>query len=244
MLALVPFEATDFSVRSSQAEVMDEPTVAPSDYARCLSELATVNALTFTHAPTLAWLTRQLARVEKRPLVILDVAFGQGDLLRAIWSWAQERGVEVELHGVDLNPRSAAMARAATPSEMNITFHTGDVFQHQPARRPDFIVSSQFTHHLGDEELARFVTWLDATAAEAWLVVDLERSKPATWGFRALCTVAGFHPIVKRDGLVSIARSLRPAEWSSLLERAGVDAQVSRRFPFRLCIESTSQARS
>lgn len=238
MTALAPLEAFDFSLRSTQPEVMDEPSVAPGEYAQCLRDLAAVNALTFTHAPTLAWLSRQVARVERRPLVIMDVAFGQGDLLRAIWKWAQQRGLEVELHGVDLNPRSAALARASTPAEMNIAFHTGDVFAHVPTRRPDFIVSSQFTHHLSDEDVARFVRWLDETAACGWFVVDLERHALATYGFRALCEVAGFHPIVKRDGLVSIARSFRKDEWCALVSQAGVEARVTRSFPFRLCISS------
>ena len=219
--------------RSSQAEAMDEPQVSAGDYRRCLRDLARVNRLTFMHRPMLAWLDRVVPR--DRPVRIFDVAFGQGDLLRAIWQWAKAKGLEVSLEGIDLNPRSAAMARDATPPGMNISYLTGDVFTH--AGRADFIVSSQFTHHLDDAQLIRFVRWLEASAATGWFVTDLERSEFAYRAFPALCAFMGVHELVERDGLVSIARSLRRDEWRDLLRRAGVGAQVRRHLPFRLGVE-------
>ena len=224
--------------RSVQPEVMDEPGVSAHDYQRCLRDLAQVNRLTFTHRPVLAWLDRVLPR--DRPVVILDVAFGQGDLLRAIARWAKARGIEVTLQGIDLNPRSAAMARDATPPDLDITYLTGDVFTHAPAERPDFIISSQFTHHLDDEGVVRFVQWLRATAKSGWFLTDLERHELAYRGFPLLCALAGWHAIVRRDGMVSIARSLRRPEWEDLLGRADVSAQVRRHVPFRLSVEGAA----
>jgi 2-polyprenyl-3-methyl-5-hydroxy-6-metoxy-1,4-benzoquinol methylase len=232
ILAL-PLPVFSLAERSTQAEVMDEPHVSANDYRRCLRDLARVNRLTFTHRPILAWLDRVLPR--DRPVRILDVAFGQGDLLRAIWQWAKARGLDVSLEGIDLNPRSAAMARDATPPQMNISYLTGDVFAH--ANRADFIVSSQFTHHLDDAQLIHFVRWLEASATTGWFVTDLERSELAYRAFPVLCALAGFHDLVERDGLVSIARSLRRDEWKDLLGRAHVSAQVRSHLPFRLSIE-------
>jgi 2-polyprenyl-3-methyl-5-hydroxy-6-metoxy-1,4-benzoquinol methylase len=231
----LPFPLPVFTLagRSTQAEVMDEPQVSANDYRRCLRDLAQVNRLTFTHRPILAWLDRVLPR--DRPVRILDVAFGQGDLLRTIWQWAKSRGLEVSLEGIDLNPRSAAMARDATPPRMKISYLTGDVFAH--AARADFIVSSQFTHHLDDALLLRFVHWLEASATMSWFITDLERSEFAYRAFPWLCALTGFHDLVERDGLVSIARSLRRDEWKDLLDRAHVNGQVRRHLPFRLSVE-------
>jgi hypothetical protein len=48
----------------------------------------------------------------------------------------------------------------------------------------------------------------------------------------------GWHPIVRQDGQLSIARSYRPDEWAAVLDAAGVSqARVYRAFPFRLCVE-------
>jgi hypothetical protein len=48
------------------------------------------------------------------------------------------------------------------------------------------------------------------------------------------------HRIVRQDGTLSIARSIRPNEWPQIITRAGVDQKIvniARRFPFRVCVE-------
>lgn len=214
---------------------MDEPHLSEGDYRRCLQELAQVNRLTLTHRPVLRWLERRI--VPGQPVVILDVAFGQGDLLRAIWGWAKARGLEVKLYGVDLNPRSAELAAEATPEGMDITWQTGDVFTHAPSVKPDFIVSSQFTHHLDDGQIVQFVKWLEQTARVGWFLTDLERHPVAYRAFPLLCAVAGWHDIIRHDGQVSIARALSHPEWEHLVSRASSHARVRRAFPFRVSVE-------
>lgn len=216
---------------------MNDPQVGEGEYRRCLRELAQVNRLTLTHRPVLQWLERVVPA--GRPAVILDVASGHGDLLRAIAAWAKERGVKVSLHGIDLNPRSAAMAREATSPDLDINYQTGDVFTFVPERQPDLIVSSQFTHHLEDGEVTRFVRWLEDHARIGWFLTDLERNPIAYRAFPLLCAVAGWHDIIKYDGQVSIARSFNRGEWEQLVSCAGVKAQVRRSFPFRLSVTNT-----
>ena len=83
----------DLSVRAELAELMDAPELDEATYQRCLHDLAAVNRVTFTHRPTLRWLahaTRDLA--PGATLSVLDVAYGEGDLLRAIAHWAEKRG--------------------------------------------------------------------------------------------------------------------------------------------------------
>ena len=214
---------------------MDGPGVSDAEYRRCLHDLAQVNRVTFTHAATLKWLARAIGRqAPARPVSIMDVAYGDGDLLRAIGHWAARRGLPVALQGIDLNPRSAAAARAATPPHLSIDFRTGDVFADAPRPLPDFIVSSQFAHHLADVDVVRFLTWLETHAARGWFIADLQRHVISYYGFRWLCRIAGWHRIVRLDGTLSIARSFRRAEWRDLLDRAGVSAEVRWLFPFRL----------
>ena len=169
--------------------------------------------MTLTHRPTLRWLaqaSRDLPRTT--PLSILDVACGGGDLLRAIRRWADRSGREVSLQGIDLNPRSAVVARAATPPAMAIAYHTGDVFTYDPQPAPDFIVSSQFMHHLSDAEAVQFLRWLEHHATRGWYVADLRRHAVPYYGFRFLATAARWHRIVRSDGTISIARGFRLPE--------------------------------
>ena len=227
----------DLSRRSTRDELMDGPEVSRADYERCLADLEKVNRLTLTHRPTLKWLDRAVRGLPlDTPVTILDVACGHGDLLRAIYLWARERGRLVVLQGLDMNPASALAARAVTPPQMPITYRTGNVFADVPEPRPDFIVSSQFTHHLSDAQVLTFLQWLERYAQRGWYIADLHRHAVPYYGFRILATLAGWHRIVRYDGTVSIARSFRRGEWQALLARAGVQAEIRWHVPFRLCV--------
>jgi 2-polyprenyl-3-methyl-5-hydroxy-6-metoxy-1,4-benzoquinol methylase len=228
----------DLSCRADLAERMDDPDLPQADYEACLADLERVNRATRTHRPTLAWLARAAARVPSgRPVSILDVACGRGDLLRAIAARFARLRRSVRLEGIDLNPRSTAAARQMGGP---IAYRTGDVFAFTPDPKPDFVVSSQFTHHLSDDDVVRFIGWSEANSVHGWFISDLHRTRYAFWGFRVLCRAAGWHPIVRADGTASIARSFRPPEWRYLLARAGIraglDAEVSTALPSRLCV--------
>jgi len=220
--------------RSTEGEEMDDPALDPAVYTRCLADLARLNVVTFTHRPVIRWLDRATRGwpVGSR-ISVLDVACGYGDLLRAVARWAGRRGFAARLEGIDLNPRSAAAARAATPAEMGIGFRTGDVFGFAPEPAPDFIVTSQFAHHLDEASVERLLRWLDRHAGRGWFIADLHRHWFPYYGFRWLARLALWHGIVRRDGTVSIARGFRGAEWRAARARAGVAGRVSWQFPFR-----------
>lgn len=218
----------DLLRRSTEPELMDGPETSAEDHARALADLARVNRITLTHRPVIAWLddaTRGMPGGSA--LSILDVASGQGDLLRAIHRWGTARGFALTLAGIDLNPRAAASAQDATPEGMPIAYLTGDVFDHVPSPAPDFIVSSQFTHHLEDEDVAKFVRWLDHNARRGWCIVDLHRHAIAFYGFPLLARLMRWHRIVRIDGTISIARSFTRADWQAILARAGVAAGIA-----------------
>ncbi len=227
----------DLSRRSSDSELMDTEAADAADFAACLRDLAAVNVVTLAHRPTLAWLTRVARPLPAgAALSVLDVGFGEGDLLRAIHRWGKRRGLRLRLSGVDLNPLSTAAAVAATPAAMAVQYVTSDVFAYRPDPRPDVVVSSLFTHHLPDPAVVEFLRWMDRTAVRGWFINDLHRSAMSYHGFRLLSRAAGWHRFVQHDGPVSIARSFRHAEWQRLIEVAHVRAEVRWRLPFRYCV--------
>lgn len=219
---------------------MDTEAVGLDDYRACLEDLAKVNALTLTHRPILKWLdgaTRNLKPHER--VTVLDVGYGHGDLLRRIHGWSRRRGRPVDLMGIDLNPLSEAIARAATPDAMPIEYRTGDVFAFEPERPIDFVISSQTTHHLSEEQLVGFVRWMERVAARGWFIADLHRHPIPFHGFRLLSRLARWHRFVQHDGPVSIARSFRREDWRRILNAAGLsqsEASIRWHVPFRLCV--------
>lgn len=227
----------DLSRRTSATELMDTENTDAADFAACLRDLATVNVVTLAHRATLAWLARVARSLpEGAALSVLDVGFGEGDLLRAIHRWGERRGLRLRLSGVDLNPLSTAAAIAATPAAMAVQYVTSDVFAYRPDPPPDVVVSSLFTHHLPDPAVVEFLRWMDRVAVRGWFINDLHRSAVSYHGFRLLSRAAGWHRFVQHDGPVSIARSFRRAEWRRLIEVAHVRAEVRWRLPFRYCV--------
>lgn len=221
------------ATRTIAEEQMDADDLSAETYAAVIGDLAKVNRLTMNARATLAFLARA---VRDRPFRLLDVGFGHGDMLRSIARWAAKRGIACELVGVDLNPRSEPAARAATPPELPIRYVTGDYAE--LAGEPwDVIVSSLVAHHMTHAQLVDFLRFMDGHARMGWLVNDLHRHALAHFGFPILATIMRWHPMVKADGTLSIARSYRPAEWPPILAEAGVSARVYRSFPFRLCVE-------
>ena len=229
-----------FAQRSPETELMDTEAVGLDDYRACLEDLAKVNALTLTHRPILNWLDRATRTLKlNERLTVLDVGYGYGDLLRRIHAWSRRRGRLVDLVGIDLNPLSATIARAATPAGMGIDYRTGDVFRFEPERPVDFVISSQTTHHLSEAELVRFVRWMEHVATRGWFIADLHRHPVAFHGFRVLSRLARWHRFVQHDGPVSIARSFRAEDWRRILDAAGLspsDASIRWHVPFRLCV--------
>lgn len=223
--------------RALTEEQMDAEDLDPATYARVLKDLAQVNTVTLARRPTLAFLNRVVAR-SSSPLRILDVGFGDGDMLRRIARWAKARGQAVDLVGIDLNPRSAVTARAHTSASLPITYRTGD-YADLSDEPWDVILSSLVAHHMTQEQLVTFLRFMDSQAQRGWFINDLHRHGFAYCGYPLLARIAGWHRIVREDGTLSIARSYRPQEWPPLLAEAGVtNARVFRSFPFRLCVEA------
>ena len=214
---------------------MDDPSLDAATYTNVLHDLAQVNTITMARRPTLAFLNRAVGRRQRFRL--LDVGYGDGDMLRTIARWAKRRGIAAELVGIDLNPRSHAAARDATPADLAIDYRTGD-YADLAGEGWDYVISSLVAHHMTREQLVAFLRFMEAEARAGWLVNDLHRHGFAYTGWPLLAGLMRWHPIVRHDGHLSIARSYRPREWPPLLAEAGVKgARVFRAFPFRLCVE-------
>ena len=223
------------AIRAIAEERMDAEDLPADVLAEVLGDLAQVNTVTMAARPTLAFLKRASRGASR--LRVLDVGFGDGDMLRRISRWATRRSLDVELVGIDLNPNSAPAARAHTPADLGIDYRTGD-YTALAGEGWDAIVSSLVAHHMSHDQLVAFLNFMEANARRGWLVNDLHRHGFAHRGYPLLARVMRWHEIVRDDGTLSIARSYRPGEWSPILAEAGVHgARVFRAFPFRLCVE-------
>jgi SAM-dependent methyltransferase len=223
------------ATRAIAEERMDAEDLPADTLAAVLADLAQVNGVTLAARPTLAFLDRAVGA--RKTLRLLDVGFGDGDMLRRIARWADRRSIAAELVGIDLNPNSVPAAVAHTPATLPITYRAGD-YADLAGEGWDVIVSSLVAHHMTHDQLVAFLRFMEAEGARGWLVNDLHRHGFAHRGFPILARLFGWHEIVRHDGTLSIARSYCPHEWPPILAEARVTgARVFRQFPFRLCVE-------
>jgi len=230
----------DLSRRARLSELMDEPC-SYHDLRACLKDLAEVNRTTVAYRPTLQWL-EQFARspFQERSLHIVDIGCGGGDMLRQIERWAMRRQIAVKLTGIDLNPYAVRAAREFTAAGSRIRWIIGDAYSiDTTAESIDLVISSLFTHHLEDQEILRYLTWMDRVAQRGWFISDLRRSWPSYFGFKALAMAVDWHLFIRHDGPISIRRAFRLAEWRQYIEASGLprhSIRIDAHWPGRISV--------
>lgn len=228
----------DFRHRAQLSELIDGPC-SREDLRSCLCDVARLNRWFRGYRPTLDYLESLVLGAKSRSIQILDVGCGYGDTLRRIETWAQMRGIAVELTGIDINPDAVSIAADATLPSSRIRWIATDVFAYRAAKPVDLVLSALFTHHLNEPDLVRFLQWMEHTAALGWFINDLSRAAAPYHLLRIFSKVARLHPFVQHDGPVSFLRAFTPHDWRRICISAGLDQRAISLQPYspgRLCV--------
>jgi SAM-dependent methyltransferase len=221
----------DWSRRAAPAQLPElmETSCSRDDLRIALRDLAWVNGMLGGYRPILNWLDSLNLTGRDGAVRILDVGCGYGDTLRRVKHWACENKVPVELTGVDLSADTVAIARDASGSECRIEWVTADVFAYEPQRMPHIVLSSLMTHHLEDQDVMRFLRWMEARAEWGWAVNDLSRHPKPAKLFGWFAKLARLHRFVQHDGPVSFARAFVAEDWRRYCTAAGLNGEVEIR---------------
>jgi 2-polyprenyl-3-methyl-5-hydroxy-6-metoxy-1,4-benzoquinol methylase len=219
--------------RERVPELMDDPALDPDEHRRALAGLARLNR--FSGSVGALWPhVRALALKLKRPVRLLDVATGSGDVPRALLARASRAKIPLEIEACDISATAVAEA-AHTPSTIRF-------FAHDALRNPlpsgfDIVTCSLFLHHLSEDEAIALLANMEGAARHCILVNDLSRSRfnyAAVW---VACRVLSRSPVVRFDGPASVRSAFTPSEALKLAERAGLSgATVRARFPCRFVL--------
>ncbi len=226
----------DFHHRAELRELMDEPCTR-AQLRACLRDIARLNRWFLGYRPLFHWLNLVARASSARAIRILDVGCGNGDALRRTERWALQRGVAVELTGLDINPDAVTIAAEASSS--SIRWIASDVFRYEPDRPVDCIISSLFTHHLSEADVIRFLAWMESHSTLGWFVNDLSRAPVPYHLLRVFTKLARLHPFVQHDGPVSIARAFVREDWERMCAAASLAPPAVSIVPFqpaRLCV--------
>jgi hypothetical protein len=212
-------------------ELLDDPAADPDTVVQSLRNVARANRWFGGAAAVRHGLGRLLRDVSPpRPLMLLDLGTGAGDLPGQAVRWARRRGYSLRPVGLELSRAAAAMAhRAGIPCAVACAGAP-------PVREKtvDIVLVSQLAHHLTEESTVRLIRTCDALARVGVVIADLRRGRMAPLAFWVGARAMGFDPVTIADGLTSIRRGYTPRELRALLGKAGVSARVARRAGYRL----------
>lgn len=219
--------------RSNEPEIMDlgPDHYTVDEYDSCLKLLSRVNYLLGGYRA----IKKAFVDAGIHPRSVLDVGCGGGYLCHQLHRWFPD----AQIMGIDISPQAVQHAHQHLPQALShaVSFH------HQPSKALDFaensidvITTTLVCHHMTDDELIQFLKESFQAASVAVIINDLQRHCLSYIGFALISPIAFPHRLIQQDGLLSIKRSFRRADWERLLKKAGIEKNQYRlkwRWPFR-----------
>lgn len=221
--------------RRRQPEIMDEPDLDPRRHGHALRSLERINLWSGTARSLWLALGTLRERTPTRPLRILDVATGAGDVPVRLWQRARRAGLAFDIQGCDRSPQALAHARQrAEEKGAAVGFFACDALHDALPGGYDVVMSSLFLHHLDEEPATDLLRRMAEAAGRLVLVNDLVRSRSglalAYLGTRLLST----SPVVHYDGPRSVEGAYTVEEVVHLAGQAGLrDFTMRRCWPCR-----------
>lgn len=167
-----------------------------------------------------------------RPLRMLDVATGSGDVPLALHAWGQGR--ELVVYASDLLAEVLAETRKHTANRLPLLRHDA-LHLPVPDGALDIVTCAQALHHFEPPAAVALLREL-ARAARVVIVTDLRRSWLAYVGARVLALTQR-SAMSRHDGPLSVLRAYTPGEVQELCAAAGlVGATVRHDGAFRLVL--------
>jgi len=215
---------------------MDDPSLPAADHDAALRGLARLNFVARSHAvlwPRLVLLARA-SNQSGRPLRVLDVATGSGDLPLAMAHRARGLGLDIHWSVCDVSAHALDVARGrAEQAGFDFTAHRLDATADElPAT--DVSICSLFVHHLDPPQVVGLLRGMQRASSMALGVNDLDRSR---LGY-ALAWLTGRmlsrSPVVHHDAPLSVRGAFRLDEIAALAMSAGLDgASLDHAWPAR-----------
>lgn len=207
----------DLAARDPDAvERMDSPDCDPDMLVRTYAGFRVVNAVVAGWHQVYRTLLRPAVRSGK-PLTVLDVGFGGGDMPRALARWSARDGNRLTITAIDPDPRALhfAGAKRRTPGVEFRCARTTDVLSEGGTF--DFVLSNHLLHHLTDREFADLLDETRRLTRFRAVHSDIARSLPAYLAFSAATLPFFRGSYIRPDGLASIRRSYTTSELRSVL---------------------------
>ena len=223
--------------RREAEELLDRAGHDPAELSGNLWDIRTVNRFAGGVATVLRHLPELLCDIPGgRPVEILDLATGGGDIPRALATWADRQGRPLQLTVTDRSPEILAEARRTLAREPGVTYAVCDArAAPMPDRSFDIVLCSLALHHFAPAEAVQVLREMDRLSRIGFILNDIRRCQAGyilAWGASRIATR---NRLTRHDMPLSVLRAYTPDELRALLQSADIlDATVTTHPLFRM----------
>jgi len=214
-------------------ELMDDPDCDKIELFNTYRQFSHVNDL-ISRWQTLfdAYIAPLAGRQQE--LRILDIGCGGGDICLKFSDWARKRNLNIQITGIDPEPRAIEYATKLSHVPANVEFRLASSSKLvKEGEKYDVVVSNHLLHHLKNGELVQICKEAETLALKLILFNDIRRSDFGFAAFGLLAPVIYRSSFIYKDGLTSIRRSFNYQELKRL---APSGWETKKLFPFRLML--------
>jgi 2-polyprenyl-3-methyl-5-hydroxy-6-metoxy-1,4-benzoquinol methylase len=221
--------------RSAEPEKLDNLSLNGDPLHKALKSLEWINKWFGNHRSIVRSI-QSICNKEKKPLTIIDLGCGGGDLLSAVARSLQKNKIKFSLTGIDGNDNTLQYAQKKCAGFKMIKFIQADILQDDFSTEPcDVLISSHFIYHFTEDGLIHFFSNNLPGITTAVVFSELERSRFAMILFKLSSFLLPISKLAKQDGLHAIKRSFTKKEWVTILKKANITSYRLRRVPlFRI----------
>jgi ubiquinone/menaquinone biosynthesis C-methylase UbiE len=232
------FSAAGFLARRcDDAELLDGDFLDPAELAANLRDIRTANRFGGGITTVLRHLPELVCRVPRgRPVEILDLATGSGDIPHAVLEWAARNARPLRLTVSDRSPAMLDAARQLLTGYDDVTFSLHDARAVPlPDAAYDIVLCSLSLHHFAPPVAVQVLREMDRLSRTGFIVNDIRRCATGYLAAWAASRVATRNRLTRHDMPLSIRRAYTPRELGTLLREAGVsNATISTHPLFRM----------
>jgi SAM-dependent methyltransferase len=225
--------------RSDTPELLDQAEQDPAELRENLADIRRVNRFGGGSRVVLAHLPELLPRVPpERPVTILDLGTGSGDIPLAVVRRLREIGRRLRLVASDADPAILDIAWETLGHLPEVAFARYDARAVPvPDRAFDIVLCSLTLHHFGPDDAVAVLREMRRLANSGFILNDIRRSRAGYLAALAASRVATGNRLTRHDMPLSVQRAYTPDELGALLARAGIEgATISRHPLFRLAV--------
>lgn len=224
----------DTTYRTDEEEIMDDFSIEGSILDKTLNQLANINKWLGGNGVTINGLKKMLKKQPKeKPITIIDLGCGGGDMLRLIADYGRKVGYKFKLIGVDANEYTVAHAKKKSQAYQEIHFLQQDIFSKEFNNISyDIVIATLFLHHFKEQQIIELLQSTLKKASIGVLINDLHRHRLAYYLFKLLSLTIK-NKMVKEDGLISILRGFKRIELIEISKKINVKSTIKWRWAFR-----------